>query len=234
MKVDAAAYSSVGKRANNEDAFFAAQGEKAFLALVCDGLGGHVNGELASRCAVEIISDALLSEPLDGDLLEDAIIHANSAVCSIRVGEENPKTTVAALWLGRETALAANVGDSRIYQLRNGEIIYQSRDHSVPQLAVMTGEITADQIRTHKDRNKITHCLGSEGPVKIDKKKLTVLPGDRFLLCSDGFWEPVLESDMLMAAEKSTDAEHWLAPLHEIASAHEKDNHTAVALIVKE
>ena len=233
MIVDIASYSSLGKRKNNEDAFFASCGEKAFLALVCDGVGGSEAGEIASQCAVEIISTRLLSKALDMDELEDAVIAANGEILAKSSEENGPKTTLALLWMAEGKAIAANVGDSRIYQFRDGEILFQSKDHSVPQLAVMAGEITSDQIRAHKDRNQITRCLGTEGPVKLDRKRLSVLPGDRFLLCSDGFWEPVLEEDMLRTAKTCSTSESWLLEMKHIAEMREKDNHTAIAMIVR-
>ena len=232
MKLDFSSYSAVGRRKNNEDSVFAGYGDHAFLAMVCDGVGGSHGGELASACAVETISSALLSKSLDIDELEDAVIEANTAICALGKKQDGPKTTLALLWLEENKAIAANMGDSRIYQFRNGEIIYQSRDHSVPQLAVMAGEIKSDQIRSHKEKNVITRCLGSDGPVKLDRKRLDVLPGDRFLICSDGFWEPVLEEDMLAAVSHSNTAEAWLSEMKKVALTKESDNHTAVAIVV--
>ena len=233
MNVDVASYSALGKRSNNEDAFFASCGEQAFLAIVCDGVGGSEGGEVASQCAVQLLSSRLLHKYPDVDDLEDAIIAANGAVRAIEAVEDGPKTTVALLWMTDEKAIAANVGDSRIYQFRDGQILFQSKDHSVPQLAVIAGEITRDQIRDHKDRNQITRCLGLDGPVKVDRKRLSVSPGDRFLLCSDGFWEPVLETDMLRTAVRCDSAEDWLEEMRKIAVSKEKDNHTAVAMIIR-
>ena len=234
MRIDVSYYSAIGKRKNNEDSVFAGYGDHAFLAIVCDGVGGSQGGELASACAVETISSSLLSKALDVDELEDAVIEANTAVLALSdVQGDGPKTTLALLWFGDNKAIAANIGDSRIYQFRDDEIIYQSRDHSVPQLAVMAGEIKTDQIRSHKEKNVITRCLGSDGPVKLDRKRLDVFPGDRFLICSDGFWEPVLETDMLAASSCSNTAEEWLSKMKAVALSNERDNHTAVAVIAR-
>ena len=231
MKNEIACYSAVGKRSNNEDAAFARETAAGALVIVCDGVGGRSDGELASETAVEVIRSRLLDETLDEDLAEDAVIEANTAVWEINPDKDYPKTTVALLWIDGNNALAINVGDSRIYQFRDGEILFQSRDHSIPQLAVMAGEITADQIRSHPEKNRITRCLGVKGPVGMGRKRLQVLPGDRFLVCSDGLWEPVLEEDMLRTLRQSETAEEWLAAMRAIATANENDNHTAVVVL---
>ena len=145
------------------------------------------------------------------------------------------RTTMAALWLGDYGALAANVGDSRIYQFREDRIVYQSLDHSVAQMAVLVGELEQSEIRRSKDRNKLIRVLGDENDPKVDLQPLLVKPGDRFLLCSDGFWEPVTEEKMLQTMAQSTTAQQWLSQMRRIveqAGNPNQDNHTAIALIV--
>ncbi len=233
MRTDVASYSALGKRKNNEDAVSAAACKAGLLAIVADGLGGHANGEYASQAAVNIINRSLVNLDISEDDIEDAVYDANDEVLKIQEQHPGAMTTITVLWLGDSSAVAAHVGDSRIYQFRDGKIIYQSVDHSVSQLAVMAGDIRPEEIRNHKDRNKLTRALGAEAEPKVAVKLLRVMPGDRFLLCSDGFWEMVTEEQMLLFASRCSDAESWLKEMRAIAEPRSKDNNTAVAVIVE-
>lgn len=232
FKFDHAAYSSVGKRKNNEDSYSVKEVDSGVLAIVGDGLGGYIGGEIASQKLIASASVRLPEIDFSEEGLDDAIADLNRDVFDLGEGNEGPKTTLALLWIKNDQAYAANVGDSRIYQFRNGEIVFQSTDHSIPQIAVQIGEIKQEDIRTHKDRNKITRCLGMDKFVSPNIRKLNIEAGDRFILCSDGFWEPVLESSMISSAEDAREAKVWLERMKEIATANENDNHTAVAIVV--
>lgn len=234
MLFEFSAYSHVGLRENNEDAFGTHPGEHTFAAVVADGVGGHELGEEASRQAVSHILAAIGDAEPDEDLLLDAITGASLAISH---GESHGYTTVTALWLSQESAIAAHVGDSRIYQFRDGKIRYQSLDHSDVMMAVLMGELPPESPRTHPSRNRIFRALGLPGDVpKVDSRVLDIQPGDRFLLCSDGFWEPVWEEDMLKAMANTATAEDWLSQMKalvESACDPFQDNHTAIAIIVK-
>lgn len=229
-----AGYSHTGSRDSNDDSFDATFENGTLLAVVADGLGGHENGSLASRMAVESIANALKDAEPDEDTLAYAIIHANQTICDAKI---DGMTTVAALWMHDGNAVTAHVGDSRIYQIRDGEIIFQSQDHSMVQLAVLVGEITPEEARHHKDRNKVFRVLGekSEDP-KVDSSELTAEPGDRFLLCTDGFWEPVTEEMMILTSMTCNSASDWLNTMQQqvFAANHPRqDNHTAITVIIK-
>jgi len=232
MNVNMAYYSAIGGRDKNEDSVSLLEGTCGMLAIVCDGLGGHSDGEIASRQAVATLNELLLTEPLSRSALDGAIRRANEAIFARQTPESAMKTTLAALWLDQGLALAAHVGDTRIYQIRKGEIIYQSMDHSVAQLAVLVGEIETAQLRSHPDRNKLVRALGAQRDLKIEHKALDVESGDRFLLCSDGFWEPVTEREILMTAAVYQTAEQWLSAMRKTAEKTPRDNHTAVAIVV--
>lgn len=231
MKIEISGYSAVGRRKNNEDAFYhSSDGISSCLAIVCDGLGGHGEGEVASNAAVNLISESLNHHSLDVDELEDAIIAANNYICSIHPESDYPKTTVSLLWLQNGFAYVANVGDTRVYHFRNNEILYQSVDHSVAYLAYLSGQIGRSEIRYHKDQNKLTRCLGSSGTLKIDRKRISVLPGDSFLLCSDGFWEHITEQEIIDSGKRTEDAASWLTEMAKQVFPQENDNHTAIAV----
>lgn len=234
MEYAFASYTDVGKRDNNEDALKAERLSGGLLAVVADGLGGHSYGEIASQLAVESIFRDLEEKQIDEETLIYAVLKANDTICT---AENRGHTTAAALWMEDSCAVAAHVGDSRIYQFRDGNIIFQSVDHSVVQMAVLVGELAPDAVRHHKDRNKVFRVLGDdhEEP-KVDSTELTVCPGDRFLLCSDGFWEPVTEADMLRTLRETETAQQWLDAMRQIvADARDprQDNNTAICILVK-
>lgn len=226
-----ASYCDIGKRTNNEDSLRIVQTDNSLIAIVADGLGGHANGEVASQIAAEQIPQSILDKEFDEDELGYAILEASKAICKTN---SSACTTVAVLWINEDTAIAAYVGDSRIYQFRNGKIIYQSEDHSLVQVAISLGKLPPDACRSHKDRNKVYRVLGekNENP-KIDSCKLMVQPGDSFLLCSDGFWEPVNEEDMLACLNASSSPETWLEAMTAFvrkANNPKQDNNTAIAI----
>ncbi len=230
--VDLSSYSGIGKRTNNEDAFIVKENSEGLLALVCDGLGGQDNGEYASQAAVETITAYLDGKPISAEALGEAITLANEAVCKVQEEHPGAQTTVAAVWLGDNSGEAMNVGDSRIYQFRDGEIVYQSVDHTLAQLAVMTGELKPEEIRGTNLRNRLFRALGDAVAPKIGEKQLEILSGDRLLICSDGFWEGILEDEMLKIAERTDNAEDWLTQMRSIAEPAASDNNTAIAIVI--
>ena len=145
-------------------------------------------------------------------------------------------TTVAVLWADGTEAFAANVGDTRLYQFRNGQVAFQAIDHSVAQLSVFSGEITQAQLRGYAGRNHLLRALGAEEEVQVELNDLEIQPGDRFLLCSDGFWELILEEEMLSWGGEDTAAQ-WLERMKALAVSRcgaQGDNHSAIAIVVTE
>lgn len=236
MDITCAMYSAIGQRETNEDsADFLKKGD-CLLAIVADGLGGLDDGEVASSTAVDVLLKQLrYTQDPDEDELYDAIQAASQKINATQAPPSQMRTTVAVLWINGQTAVAANVGDTRIYQFRDGEIIYQSMDHSVAQMAVLVGDLKESELRTSKERNRLIRVLGDEIPPKADTETLSVQSGDRFLLCSDGFWEPVTEADMVEAAQATASAEAWLDAMRSYIGRPgkpEHDNNTAIAVFV--
>lgn len=236
MNVSISYYTAKGRRPNNEDSVSLLESNSGVLAIVADGLGGHADGEVASRQAVTTVNRMLHAKEPDEDELIEAIQQASRDIFTIRDPQHPMHTTIATLWMGDYMTVAANVGDSRIYQFRNGSIVFQSLDHSVAQMAVLVGELEAYEIRNSKDRNRLIRVLGDAGVPKVDSEVLSVQDGDRFLMCSDGFWEAVTESAMLRTISCTETAQEWLTMMREIvdnAANPAQDNHTAIALIVE-
>lgn len=235
MKINASYYSAIGGREKNEDAVSILEGRASVLYMVADGLGGHRGGDLAAQTAVSILSGELGQKPVSVKAMQQAIETANREILSDRRCL-SMKTTIAALWLDEENAVAATVGDTRIYQFRKGEILFQSKDHSVAYLSALSGKENMQRIREDKRRNQLTRALGGESEVKADVFTLNLIPEDVFLICSDGFWEDVLEKEMQEDLKNSCNAEDWLVFMKkriENRKRIEKDNHSAIAVFLE-
>lgn len=236
MNINYSEYSDIGGRSVNEDMVQVTSYPDCAILMVADGLGGHGNGDKASRLAVSCISHRLQNCAASKTLAEQAIEDANEQLLHIQKKMNNSmKTTIALLWLNEKKACAAHVGDTRIYQFREGKVLYQSPDHSVPQMEVNLGHIKPEQIRGNADRNRLTRALGAKRGVAITSEMLDVMPGDAFLLCSDGFWEIIWEREMLETLKKAKNADQWLKAMLELVWERlnaQSDNNTALAVMV--
>jgi serine/threonine protein phosphatase PrpC len=198
----------------NEDFVFVAQGaiaptqEPFGLFVVADGLGGHVNGQEASRLAIESIVDDVLPRVREGqsdgaswgELLRHGVERANVAVCQRNQqlsGSSMGTTVTAALVVGPEV-FVANVGDSRAYLQRSGILLQLTRDHSTVAQMVADGIIEPVHVYTHPKRNEITRCLGASPSVEVDVFHELLQDGDVLLLCTDGLWEMVPDGQQLV------------------------------------
>jgi len=200
-----------GGRSHNEDSAHILQFDGSLIAVVADGLGGEGGGEIASRTAVRATSEFIERSPLfTTENVDAAIKHANDSVINAQKSFPAMKTTVVLLYIGDALAVCGHLGDSRLYHLRGDEIIFQTKDHSVSQMAALVGEISQEDIRHHTDRNKVLRALGAAGSAVPESKVLSAQNGDGFLLCSDGFWELVLEDEMVTDFVESQNAEQWL------------------------
>lgn len=234
MNLDVSYFTSLGGRHNNEDFVSLLENNDTIVAAVADGLGGHDSGEIASQLAVKTVNSELTNKELSVVVLEKAILSANSEVLK-EAATNKMKTTIAVVWATKEKALLANVGDTRIYHFRNGQIAYQSTDHSVSQMAVMAEEITTGQIRGHKDRNKLVRVLGHKENIKPDIVSIKLEPRDAILICSDGFWENIIEAEMCRVLSHSKDSNEWLTEMRKIAESvmpKDNDNNSAIAILV--
>ena len=237
MKYDFDSYSDIGGRKNNEDSYIVYEDENGLIAAVADGLGGYESGEVASKMLTDEMLFCFKSER-EFDI-ERAIHSANQKIIieqkqnSIR---RSMKTTAAAVWIGKDVTTFANIGDSRIYAFKNNQIIFQSRDHSLAQLAVQRGEIFPEQVRDYFQKNTITRALGQGDEIKVDINKVDNDSYDSILICSDGFWEYVLENEMCIALKESKDAKQWLnimRNIHLCRISDNNDNNTAVVIMKK-
>jgi PPM family protein phosphatase len=173
------------------------------LFIVCDGMGGPPGGKIASEQATRIIIQSLLDSqvPEPRAALENAIAFANRQI--FEFGKRNSEflglgTTVTAVLLHPNYAVASHVGDSRIYLLRNGKKVYRSNDHSkVFEQYVNRGQMTEEEARTHEEKSRITRYLGIGTTVEVETQVIPYIAKDRLILCSDGIWESMPEEYLL-------------------------------------
>ncbi len=201
MKLRQSARSDVGKtRDHNEDNFGIGEGEPVEqmgeLLVVCDGMGGHAAGEVASQIAVETILAVYYGDTGENrpQALEQAFERANAQIYAR--GQGSMGTTGVAALLHHDALHIANVGDSRAYLIRDGEIRQISRDHSFVGDQVAAGLITADQARLSPHRNVITRALGYQPEVSVDLFRLPLQIGDIIVLSSDGMHGLVLDEEI--------------------------------------
>lgn len=211
--IDIFSYTSKGGREYNEDSVGYAYTTYGAVAVLADGLGGHLGGECASKLTV----DTILSEPLDDnkndkDWLRKRLDSANQAILDAQAAQANKmKSTVAALKISGTKATWAHLGDSRLYYLHNGEIADVTDDHSVAFKKYKAGEISRAALATDEDQSSLLRSLGVQGKLKADfgEAPEALTAGDGFLLCSDGFWENVQEQELLFDFLKSNNAQMW-------------------------
>jgi serine/threonine protein phosphatase PrpC len=216
LQLDAWQLTDPGKeRAHNEDycGSFTPKdrellAERGQLYLVADGIGGHQAGDVASQYAVEQILYAYYSDPWvnPADNLVRAIRGANAHV--YREAQGNPThrgmgTTLVAAAIGGHELTVANVGDSRAYLVREGQIRQISQDHSWVAERVAENLLTPDQARNHPKRNVITRSLGNDPDVEVDVFHETIRAGDVVLLCSDGLSGLVRDEEMVTVVSRA-------------------------------
>lgn len=230
MNFNYAEYSNIGGRDENQDSSIVLQKENV-LMVVADGLGGYQGGQIASEQVIETMFAHFMDDQTPF-LCAKAILMANRDIISKQQGNiRNMKSTVAAVYISEKGIECIHVGDTRIYLFGKDSIIYQSIDHSVSYMAVLTGEITVEQIRYHEDRNRLTKSLGSEQNVKMTRQLFNDNNIEAGLICSDGFWEYVLEEEMINCYKKSSSPQEWLNKMREIHATRvngEHDNNTAI------
>lgn len=236
MSFDVSYYSANGGREYNDDFVMACEQNNNILALVADGVGSISGGGNAAKVAAKTVCMKLSGEQVSGLLLADAVNEANTAVRREQSVEQGACTTIAALWASEKYAVACHVGDTRIYQIRNDRIIFQSRDHSMAQLAVLVGEISQEDIRSYKDKNVLVRALGAEDSVKPELVNLQTERGDKFLLCTDGFWGLIREQNIINCALGAANAGEWLSAMRryiEVNLTARSDNHSAMTIIMR-
>jgi serine/threonine protein phosphatase PrpC len=205
--------SRTGKRANNEDRLAYCYSREALLMVVADGMGGHYYGEVAAQIAVQTLTEAFPQafkrKVLDPFMfLQENMLNAHRGILDFAGKHhllDSPRTTCVACIVQNSVAYWAHAGDSRLYLLRNGKVLAQTRDHSRVRMLVDQGKISESEVTGHPDRNKIYGCLGGQQAPQIEySRKTTLETGDVLLLCTDGVWS-VLAGDSIAGSLKTAD-----------------------------
>lgn len=232
-----------GGRGHNEDYADYYEDPDRSCYILCDGLGGHRGGEMASETVSSAFLRAITNvDEVNAASVRHALDYAQECLVKKNAADNgmglSPRTTAAALAISGGMGYVCSVGDSRVYHIRDGEIDFVTNDHSVAFLSYLSGEIEYADIRFSPDQNRLMRSMGdSEKYNPESAEPIEVLPGDAFLLCSDGFWEYVTEVDMVKTLASSKTASRWLAKMVRILNKNTKkvnnnDNYSAITVFV--
>ena len=205
MQIEYAKVSALGDRQDNQDRAAVVVSEDAALLLVFDGMGGHSDGAVAAETGLKVVQDLFVEskQPIfdPQGFLYMALSRAHDEV--VRVGVDvavdfRPRATCAVCLVQEGGAFWAHIGDSRIYQVRDGHVLSRSRDHSHVEVLIQEGAISEEEAQDHPMRNFVECCIGGDAPVPdmsiTGRKKLE--SGDVLLACSDGLWSGLSDADM--------------------------------------
>ncbi len=257
MRIDIAAQTDVGrKKRNNEDSYGVFREdvpglrlfEEGAMLCVADGLGGHTGGEIASRLSVAIVKDALRQPPAEPDapdaapsplpVLLEWIKKANASIFQtnselVKAGRPMGTTFLAAVVQPRRAHIA-NVGDSRCYHLRNGEIVDKTEDHSWVDEQVKAGFMTKSEAESDARRNFVTRCIGTHEAVDVDGYAWDTVPGDMLLLCTDGLVNMAKDSEIAAEFKKGGRPAEIASRLVNLANDNGgKDNITVIVALLE-
>lgn len=205
MQIEYAKVSALGDRQDNQDRAAVVVAEDAALMLVFDGMGGHSDGALAAEVGLKSVQDAFTASTMPvfdpQGFLYLALSRAHDAV--VKLGADvsidfRPRATCAICLIQESGSYWAHIGDSRIYQMRNGRLVSRSRDHSHVEVLIQEGAITEEEALDHPMRNFVECCIGGDAPVpdmSITRKK-PLQEGDVLLACSDGLWSGISDEEM--------------------------------------
>jgi len=214
MHVEYAKVSALGDRQDNQDRAAVVVSDEAAMMLVFDGMGGHSDGAIAAETGLKVVQDLFMSSTLPvfdpQGFLYMALARAHDEVVSLGIEvavDFRPRATCAVCLVQEGGAYWAHIGDSRIYQVRNGNVLTRSRDHSHVEVLIQEGAITEEEAQDHPMRNFVECCIGGDAPVpdmSITVKQ-ALRPGDVLLACSDGLWSGLSDNDVAEIAVPGDD-----------------------------
>lgn len=223
----------LGQRSNQEDSIYPALGQKIpnnGIFILCDGMGGHESGEVASQTVCQTMSSYILNHP-DTDF--DSALEAAYIALDTKDNHAEKKmgTTLAFVKFDEDKCIVAHIGDSRVYQIRPSEkrIVYVTRDHSLVNSLIDCGELTPEEARHSKQKNVITRAMqpNQERRAKADVAILSdIKAGDYFYMCSDGMLEVSEDEDIVNVLSSDKTDEQKIKILKGVTQ-NNKDNHSA-------
>ena len=233
-KLETVSLNELGGRKNNEDAIYPAFGQvydpANRLFLVCDGVGGQEKGEIASNLITQNFHEFIGHQLPDGERFIDALRYVEGQINDYLSRKPEARGMASTLTViqfdeRQSQARVGWVGDSRIYHIREGQIVFKSKDHSEVQSLIDMGEITEEEALTHPRRNVITRAVNGHTPARMDQKLITdIRSGDYFLLCTDGLLETLEEKQFPTLFTKDARVSAIKSTLLSQAMGHTKDN----------
>ena len=236
--------SDIGKvRAQNQDAFRIEELDRhTILVVVCDGMGGAKAGNIASRLAIDVFVDEVVNSYKSGMTQEqtEQLLKSGLDLANITVYEQAQQfeeftgmgtTLVAALLCGRNATII-NVGDSRCYHITHSDIRRITVDHSVVQMMVDRGELTAEEARVYPGRNLITRAVGTESTVQSDLYAIRVERGEALLLSSDGLHDTVEDQEILFEVVHGVNNDNCCQRLLDIANMRGAPDNVTTVLVM--
>jgi len=205
MQIEYAKVSALGDRTDNQDRAAVVVAEDAALMMVFDGMGGHSDGARAAETGMKVVQDIFMDSTLPvfdpQGFLYMALARAHDEV--VTLGKDvavdfRPRATCAVCLVQEGGSFWAHIGDSRIYQVRSGDVLSRSRDHSHVEVLIQEGAITEEEALDHPMRNFVECCIGGDAPVPDMSitEKMELIPGDVLLACSDGLWSGLVDEEM--------------------------------------
>ena len=245
LQLQVGGISQTGGRPNNEDAILVQETAPSadlpnggWVLAVADGMGGHADGEMASKLAIQTLKDAFADsvQPDAALALKQAYRRANEAIYAAgTTPDARPGTTLVSAVVRGKYVTIANVGDSRAYLMRANQMTQITQDHSVVPEQVAAGELAEGEDRSSAVRNQLTAALGTQETLERRLPaiyELVLLPEDRLLLCSDGFYD-VLKNEDYLQLMSGEDAQSSAVALTDLATQRKTtDNVSAVVLSV--
>ncbi len=213
MKIEYAKVSALGDRQDNQDRAAVVVAEDAAIMLVFDGMGGHADGAAAAEVGMNTVQNLFTSADLPlfdpQGFLYMALSRAHDEV--VKLGADHavdfrPRATCAICLLQEGGTWWAHIGDSRIYQMRQGEVVTRSRDHSHVEVLIQEGAITEEEALDHPMRNFVECCIGGDAPVPDMSitRKMGLEVGDVLLACSDGLWSGMNDKEIAEISTRKT------------------------------
>lgn len=234
-----ATYTNNGGRQVNEDSLGVFTNGINNCYILCDGLGGHGMGEIASSLVVDVFEDQFSKT----DDVVNFIGHTIAASQDILMAEQKKqnaskkmKTTAVGIVTDDRNAYVGHIGDSRAYIFSKNKIKKRTIDHSIPQMLALSKEIKEEQIRNHPERNMLLRVMGVEWEEKMYElmAPIPLKKCQAFLLCSDGFWELITEKEMCEQLKKASSVDEWLSNMIQIVKKNgmgkNMDNYSAIAV----
>ncbi|MFZ6748215.1 PP2C family protein-serine/threonine phosphatase [Undibacterium sp. Ren11W] len=234
--------SNIGGRKVNQDRMGYSFTRDTILLLLADGMGGHILGEVAATVAMQTIGNLFQqhAHPMivrPERFLEDSFLAAHNEIHRYRTENnlpETPRTTIVACLIQNGHAYWAHCGDSRLYWMRNGQILLRTKDHSRLETLIAQGKVDPSERHTHPDRNKLFNCLGApNAPIVELSRRAALQAGDLILLCSDGLWSVLPDHVLAQRLSEHTIVRAIPELIHSATdiAGKQSDNVTALAMM---